>query len=226
MGCRVGAVQLGLGCRAETDRRALAIARSRRCAAGRRRPRSRRTLLGRTAPSRNPVTTALAVGVPAGGPTSASGRCRGSVPVELYARRSSASRASSASSPTGSTSCHRRSRTLITRSGLHHCGGAWRSGAGGDREDPCRRAADRARSRQAPIRGDARSRAGVALTAPGPLAGGRRTARCWCDCGSYRAERYELIGAAGLEPATFGPPDRRANQAAPRPVVGHGRSQP
>jgi hypothetical protein len=44
----------------------------------------------------------------------------------------------------------------------------------------------------------------------------------------YRAARYEaeLIGAAGLEPATFGPPDRRANQAAPRPVVGHGRSQP
>ena len=28
------------------------------------------------------------------------------------------------------------------------------------------------------------------------------------------------VGLAGFEPATFGPPDRRANQAAPQPVDG------
>lgn len=27
-----------------------------------------------------------------------------------------------------------------------------------------------------------------------------------------------LVGLAGFEPTTFGPPDRRANQAAPQPV--------
>ena len=32
-----------------------------------------------------------------------------------------------------------------------------------------------------------------------------------------------LVGLAGLEPATFGPPDQRANQAAPQPVHGLGR---
>ena len=33
------------------------------------------------------------------------------------------------------------------------------------------------------------------------------------------APRSCLVGLAGFEPTTFGPPDRRANQAAPQPVV-------
>ena len=40
--------------------------------------------------------------------------------------------------------------------------------------------------------------------------------------GDGLALRYEtthlLVGLPGLEPGTFGPPDRRANQAAPQPV--------
>ena len=28
-----------------------------------------------------------------------------------------------------------------------------------------------------------------------------------------------LVGLTGFEPATFGPPDRRANQAAPQPAT-------
>ena len=32
------------------------------------------------------------------------------------------------------------------------------------------------------------------------------------------APRSYLVGLAGFEPTTFGPPDRRANQAAPQPV--------
>ena len=35
-----------------------------------------------------------------------------------------------------------------------------------------------------------------------------------------------MVGLRGFEPPTFGPPDRRANQAAPQPVwLNHHRSQ-
>jgi hypothetical protein len=37
---------------------------------------------------------------------------------------------------------------------------------------------------------------------------------------AHRHHAAPVIGAAGFEPATFGPPDQRANQAAPRPAAG------
>src|SRR5437763_1364373 len=38
------------------------------------------------------------------------------------------------------------------------------------------------------------------------------------DPGIYASVEI-LVGTAGFEPAAFGPPDRHANQTAPRPVV-------
>src|SRR5450759_958561 len=45
----------------------------------------------------------------------------------------------------------------------------------------------------------------------GPLVNGGGSSGC-------RKPLRALVGLPGLEPGTFGPPDRRANQAAPQPV--------
>ena len=47
-----------------------------------------------------------------------------------------------------------------------------------------------------------------------------RTAQRPLPLGRWPLKRGFLVGLAGFEPTTFGPPDRRANQAAPQPVEG------
>ena len=56
----------------------------------------------------------------------------------------------------------------------------------------------------------------AALTAPG---------RSWSPSAVERPDLHFSVGLPGFEPGTFGPPDQRANQAAPQPVHGLSRGR-